>query len=274
MIKNISQVNLSLRYGSVVFGEAEYNPRGVCGPRVQGDFQLVVLHSGTLHVKTGDDPYELIPGQAILLAPGREEFLQFSWHHSSHHSWCALHPKSIKPQLKKTLRSCKSPITLPIHLVNLLKTGKELITHESEHSNLRDEYYLSLATALLQGFADAYHGHLTPSRPETYVFQRFQEFISREYRQDLKLADLAKAAGVSRQHLLKLFRIAGKPTPTKMLYQLRTAQGAELLQHTGMSLSEISDQCGFQNPFHFSRRFKQRFGMSPRDYRKQCWGTS
>jgi AraC family transcriptional regulator, positive regulator of tynA and feaB len=36
-----------------------------------------------------------------------------------------------------------------------------------------------------------------------------------------------------------------------------------------MSMTEIALECGFEEPSHFSRAFKAKFGRSPTDYREQ-----
>ena len=36
-----------------------------------------------------------------------------------------------------------------------------------------------------------------------------------------------------------------------------------------MSITEIALECGFEEPSHFSRTFKAKFGRSPTDYREQ-----
>jgi AraC family L-rhamnose operon regulatory protein RhaS len=52
------------------------------------------------------------------------------------------------------------------------------------------------------------------------------------------------------------------------LWNLRAEKGAFLLRQTGLSVSEIAYQCGYTNPFHFSRHVKAKYGHSPSDLRK------
>jgi hypothetical protein len=42
--------NRRVHTDNVVFGEVRYEPGGLCGPRIQRDYQLVVLHAGDCHV--------------------------------------------------------------------------------------------------------------------------------------------------------------------------------------------------------------------------------
>ena len=70
-IVNLSKTNLRLERADVVFGEAEYGPGGICGPRMQRDYQLVILHEGTMEAEI-DGTFTLVrAGQAILLCHRR-----------------------------------------------------------------------------------------------------------------------------------------------------------------------------------------------------------
>ena len=46
-------------------------------------------------------------------------------------------------------------------------------------------------------------------------------------------------------------------------------EASQLLQNDSLSIRDISERLGFCDQFYFSRRFREKFGVSPRDYRKQ-----
>ena len=79
-----------------------------------------------------------------------------------------------------------------------------------------------------------------------------ERFIAENYTQSLTLDRIARDAGVSRQHLLKLCRLSAKATPMDQLYAKRLEVASDLLRHTGLSIAEIAEQTGFLNQFHFS----------------------
>jgi AraC-like DNA-binding protein len=103
--------------------------------------------------------------------------------------------------------------------------------------------------------------------------ERMRAAISSEYVLPLQLGDLARRAGLSPQHLLRLCRERGEPTPLEQLYRVRLENSADLLLHTGLSVKEISERCGFANAFHFSRKFRLWSGLPPRDYRARGNGV-
>jgi len=74
---------------------------------------------------------------------------------------------------------------------------------------------------------------------------------------------------LSPSRLAHLFKAETGQTITEALRQIRLRQAARLLRHSGRSVQEIAAEVGFHCPFHFSRRFRQAFGVGPREYRRQ-----
>lgn len=84
------------------------------------------------------------------------------------------------------------------------------------------------------------------------------------------LSTLEVAAGikVTRRQLERLFRLYLNETPSSFYLGLRLDKARQLLAQTQMSVTQVSVACGFDLPSYFSRRYKLRFGKSPRDERR------
>jgi transcriptional regulator GlxA family with amidase domain len=85
------------------------------------------------------------------------------------------------------------------------------------------------------------------------------------------LAGASRAAAITPQHLIRVFRQHYQVTPGRYLWHARVERGAGLLAATGLTVSEIADRCGFKNPFHFSRLLRKMQGVSPRELRQRAW---
>ncbi len=87
---------------------------------------------------------------------------------------------------------------------------------------------------------------------------------------ELTLEKVAEADGISARSLQKLFAAAGQNFSTYL--RLRRLERCRLDLTSPMfgslSISEICFRWGFNGSAHFSRAFKDRYGVSPRDYRK------
>ena len=100
---------------------------------------------------------------------------------------------------------------------------------------------------------------------------RARDYLEEHSAEEDCLAGAARAAGITPQHLIRLFREHYQITPGRYLWQMRVDRGAGLLAATGLTVAEIADRCGFKNPFHFSRLLRKMQGHSPREVRKRAW---
>ena len=83
----------------------------------------------------------------------------------------------------------------------------------------------------------------------------------------INLEDMAAAMGMSMKPLFqKVKEITGR-TPAEVVRDLRLKHACILLQRTNINMSELANHVGFATGEHFINIFKERFGMSPSEYR-------
>ncbi len=85
---------------------------------------------------------------------------------------------------------------------------------------------------------------------------------------NLPLEAFAKLCGRSLSSFKRDFRECYGVAPGRWLVERRLECAANLLSTTRISVTEIVFECGFEQPSHFSRAFKAKFGQTPRDYRE------
>ena len=83
-----------------------------------------------------------------------------------------------------------------------------------------------------------------------------------------ELAAVARAAGVTPQHLCRIFRHELDASPLECAHLMRIEQAVSLLERTDTTLAELAERFGYSSAFHFSRVFKQICGTPPSDYRR------
>lgn len=83
------------------------------------------------------------------------------------------------------------------------------------------------------------------------------------------LDDLAKVSGWSISHYSASFKQQIHQTPMQFFTYLRMQHACQLLEYTKQRIQEVADEVGYEDPYHFSRVFKQYIGVSPRAYRTQ-----
>jgi AraC family transcriptional regulator, exoenzyme S synthesis regulatory protein ExsA len=86
---------------------------------------------------------------------------------------------------------------------------------------------------------------------------------------NLSIDSFAQMCHRSLSSFKREFRKRYGASPGKWLLERRLEHSASLLQTTGMSVTEIMFECGFEDLSHFSRAFKDRFGQSPSTFREK-----
>mgnify|MGYP002446435175 CR=1 FL=1 len=83
---------------------------------------------------------------------------------------------------------------------------------------------------------------------------------------DLSIGDLANAMHMGKTSLYnKVNAILGYP-PSKYIRIIRLKRAAKLLEEGNYNVAKVCYLVGFNDPYHFSRTFKQHFGVSPSNY--------
>ncbi|WNR42685.1 AraC family transcriptional regulator [Paenibacillus roseipurpureus] len=83
----------------------------------------------------------------------------------------------------------------------------------------------------------------------------------------IKLPELAKHIGLSKQHLILLFKEETGFPPIDYFLRIKIQKAAQMLSLTGLSMKEIAASIGISDPYYFSRLFKKMTGSSPTTYR-------
>lgn len=87
--------------------------------------------------------------------------------------------------------------------------------------------------------------------------------------QNWSVIDLAKKANTSESTLYRYFKKHLNTTPNQYLWDVKLEHAKKLLRdNTDLNISQIGYKVGIQNPFYFSKIFKQHTGISPKQYRE------
>lgn len=117
---------------------------------------------------------------------------------------------------------------------------------------------------------------LIPSGNETNISPEFKsvlDFIMRFYNTKISLDDIAREFGTNRTSLNKRFRAETGMTAISYLIDLRLRIASVMLINTDLSVAEITERVGIGDVSHFERLFRQKYRMTPRNYRAAVKGV-
>ena len=99
--------------------------------------------------------------------------------------------------------------------------------------------------------------------------RKAMDFLTAHAAEPFSEAALARAAGLSASHLRHLFRAQTGDSPRQFHELQRLRRAKDLLAMSRLTVGEIANELGFENPFYFTLRFKKHTGESPTAFRKR-----
>ena len=85
----------------------------------------------------------------------------------------------------------------------------------------------------------------------------------------LSIGCLAQRCGISEIYFRQQFGKLFHRSPKQYIIDLRIRKAKQLLTDSDLSITQIAEQCGFTNPYHFSRTFKDITGLTPTTFKRQ-----
>ena len=104
------------------------------------------------------------------------------------------------------------------------------------------------------------------------VIRKSIEFMNKNLNLKLSLERISKEAGYSPTYFTTLFKRETNYSPLSYFSHLKIVKACEFLDYTRTKVKEISFSLGYTDPYYFTKDFKKKMGMSPRQYRKRVAG--
>lgn len=104
-------------------------------------------------------------------------------------------------------------------------------------------------------------------RMRDFYIKEALSFIEQNFQNDISVEDIAAFCGLNRSYFGKIFHNTVGKSPQEFLISYRMSKAGELLKLTSLSIGDIGNAVGYTNQLHFSRAFKNTYGLSPRAWR-------
>lgn len=263
-IMNLFGENTSFRVDRIV-----YDKPSTLGPRLQPHLQLVYVHAGVIQLQRGSEHGVLLTGDAVLLVPGEVCVFHFAQGEPTDHGWVDAYHDELDVAILRQLGQLPSRLPMSDVFACLTATADALRPRLGARGNpVMDDLGRALISAyLMQAGPDRQEG-IQPPHP---AVEKARQTIRRDYARPLTLDLIARQAGISGPHLIRLYRRHYGITPIHDLWRWRVAQGVHLLRSTGLAVAEVAERTGFSNPYHFSRMIKVHQGEPPLAVRRTHW---
>ena len=95
------------------------------------------------------------------------------------------------------------------------------------------------------------------------LLRKMMEYVQVNLTKPITSSELCAYCGVSPSYAARLFRKYLKTTISRYIIGEKLYHDSELMQNTGMNISQIAAYLGFCDVYYFSKCFKEKFGKSP-----------
>lgn len=170
----------------------------------------------------------------------------------------------LKPYSERELLSV---VDEAIHLADKYgkmykEAGPEEVAEETDLSLL--EEYNQIVTA------DEGTEEISLSRLNVLV-SMIEEYIKKNYMNDISMQDAARAINYSDAYFCKMFKQQFGLNFTAYLAEYRMEEAKKLLRQPTVSVKDVGAQVGYPDSNYFARVFRRMNGVSPSEYRMECF---
>lgn len=227
-------------------------------------FFIVENGSGTL--KYSGNTYHLQKGDCVFIDCNNSYV-----HETDDDLWTLkwLHFQGISmPSIySKYLERGGTPVFRPATLTNYLSIWSSIYELASSTDYIRDvrinEGLSSLLTCIME-----YSWHKNTSHHHRkFNIQNVKQFLDENYTKKITLDELSERYFINKYSLSRAFTDSFDISIISYVNHLRITHAKQLLRFSEKSIESISDECGFDTIYYFSRTFKQIEGISPSLYR-------
>ena len=103
---------------------------------------------------------------------------------------------------------------------------------------------------------------------ENEIIRRAQQYISAHVREKLTVPLVARHVDVSPSYLTALFRKNLQISPGEYIRRIKLQESKQMIKEDNMNFTEIAAALQYSTVHHFSRQFKDKFGITPTEYAK------
>ena len=177
---------------------------------------------------------------------------------------------SLFPEESK-MKKRFAPNTLVYAQIDLENMGRvekifEELSRYADHEYYHDALITSLYTRLL---IDLNENATDSVPPSSGTIPKAVEYINSHIYQNIEIDDICDAIHVSKYYFCRKFKQVTGTTVMNYILSTRITSAKSMLENPALSISEVSEQCGFSSISYFCRVFKEESGMTPLQFQKK-----
>ena len=260
------------------YGWEQCAPLHSFGPYVRNHYLFHYVISGRGHLDNTDGDgvrrdYDLGQDQGFLICPGQISTYVADKDQPWKYVWVEFDGLRVAEYVESAGLGERQSACLPQSPAQG-QAVRDIMLHIARHSDASSLHLIGNLFLFLDALIEtsstrrALHG----VQLKDFYIQEAITYMEHNYQRELTVEELADVCKLNRSYFSKLFKESMGCPPQEFLIRLRLAKAVELMKTTSSSIGDISALCGYPNQLHFSRAFKKRYGISPREWRSRNRG--
>ncbi|MGE4195073.1 MAG: helix-turn-helix domain-containing protein [Pseudodesulfovibrio sp.] len=236
---------------------------------VHAEYSIGFIETGRTTFELDGIPHAAATGQLVFIGPNQAHACNPDLGSGMTYRMFYIDPKWLIAMAGEVFGTGHEPPRFPAPVVDDRQLADILLALYQAIAEGADR--LEKESLLVQMLADALTRHAEPGRPTEpsggeETVEIIKTYLADNLAEKVSLDDLARAANLSRYHLLRVFQAGAGLPPHAYQNQLRVDLGRQLLAK-GHPVSEVALEAGFADQSHFTRVFRKYTGATPRQYR-------
>jgi AraC-like DNA-binding protein/mannose-6-phosphate isomerase-like protein (cupin superfamily) len=253
------------------FGDEQCNPKQHFPPTVRDFYLIHYIVDGKGRFNSEKREYSLGKGQIFLIEPGELVSYTADEKEPWHYMWVGFKGRYVPNYLKMLGIGQHNPITAIKDGEKIIKLIDEMIVTEQSSMygadyKLQGLLYILLGEILSNSF-------LQQNNPSTdlsndLLVHKAMQYMTNNYSDPyLSISYLARRYNIDRSYFSRVFKQINEMTAHQYLLCIRMQKAKELLLLTDLNVSLIANSVGYKDYIVFSKAFKAKEKMSPREFR-------
>ena len=255
------------------YGWEQCAPLHSYGPSVRNHYLFHYVISGRGQLDSNDQDgvthkYSLSPDQGFLICPGQVNTYQADEADPWKYVWLEFDGLRAAEYIDSAGLGVSQPLYRPQSPLQG-QAVRDTMLYIADHSQASALHLVGHLCLFLDGLILSSSTRRQPhgAQLKDFYIQEAITYMEQHYQREITVEDLAGVCKLNRSYFSKLFKDSMGCPPQEFLIRLRLSRAAELMKSTTSSIGDISVMCGYPNQLHFSRAFKKRYGVSPREWR-------
>ena len=264
--------------GLYQFGWEQCDPSHSFGPASRNHylFHFCLSGTGTLYADNSrgtTDTWQIKSGQGFMIFP--HQVCTYIADHDIPWEYVWIEFDGLRA--KETVELAGLSVDQPVYKArykDILDTMKQEMLYIVNHKNESPFHLIGHLYLFIDSFVrSATSGQINKgnSLRDFYIKEAFS-YIEQNFQNDISIEDISAFCGLNRSYFGKIFRENTGKSPQDFLISYRMTKATELLKLTSLSIGDIGNAVGYPNQLHFSRAFKNTYGISPRQWRNEHGG--